>query len=242
MDIQTGTILCVEDDSLLLEYLVMQVEQFTANRFKIVVAADGQTGLRLAREHSPVLVILDLLLPDMHGLAVAAGLSVLQPPPKVLVLTVSATEPTLSRLPYAPIHGFVLKTSSHRADLEFAIQKILAGETYFPTHILARIDLATSQPDHFSKILSIHEIELLPFFGYGWSDEMIATHTGLDSASIAAFQTDLLKKLNLGSDRELMRWAQKHGFSDYAYEPRLPDSYFAAKPAAGRGVAAGKLR
>jgi two-component system response regulator NreC len=236
---QTGTILCIEDDTLLREFLVMQVEEITGHRFKIIEAGDGRTGLRMAREHLPNLVILDLLLPDMHGLAVAAGLSVLDPAPSVLVLTVSATEPTLSRLPYAPIHGFILKPSGHRAELEFAVQKLLAGETYFPTPILARIDAATSMPGHFSKILSNREIELLPFFGYGWSDEKIAGHTGLDLAAVGTFQRDVLQKLGLHSDRELMRWAQKNGFSDYAYEPRMPDEDVGSDSVIERGGASG---
>jgi DNA-binding NarL/FixJ family response regulator len=230
-----GTILCIDDDSLLREYLVLQVDQITGGRSHILEAGDGRSGLRLAREHLPVLVILDLLLPDMHGLAVAAGLSVLHPPPKVLLVTSSATEATLSRIPYAPVHGFVLKTSGHRADLEAAIRKLLAGQTYFPTHILARIDAASSKPDHFSKILSAREIELLSFFGYGWSDEAIAEHIGLNSGAVAAFQQDLLTKLGLRSDRELMRWAQKQGFSDYAFEPRRLVDEFAGHAGRSEG-------
>jgi two-component system response regulator NreC len=220
----TGTILCIEDDSLLREFLVMQVEQIAGAGFRVIEAGDGKSGLRLARMHAPKLVVLDLMLPDMHGLAVAAALSVLVPPPKVLILTSSASDATLSRLPYTPIHGFVLKTTGHRADLETAIRRLLAGETYFPTHILARIDAATSDPDHFSKILTTREIELLPLFGYGWSDESIARHTGLSLGAVATFERDLIKKLKLQGERELMRWAQKHGFADYAYEPHLAES------------------
>jgi DNA-binding NarL/FixJ family response regulator len=223
MGTTTATVLCIEDDSLLREFLVIQVEQFVGPGFRVIEAGDGRSGLRLAREHLPRLVVLDLMLPDMHGLAVAAGLSVLVPAPKVLILTSSASDATLSRLPYTPIHGFVLKTSGHRAELEAAIRKLLSGETYFPTQILARIDAAASDPDHFSKVLTTREIELLPLFGYGWSDETIARHTGLSLGAVATFERDLIKKLHLQGERELMRWAQKHGFSDYAYEPHLPE-------------------
>ncbi|HEY4299324.1 MAG TPA: response regulator transcription factor [Candidatus Didemnitutus sp.] len=215
-------ILCVEDDALLREFLAVEVSQVAGPNCKVIEACDGKTGLRTAREHHPSLVILDLMLPDMHGLAVAAGLSVLSRPPRVLILTSSASDATLSRIPYTPIHGFVLKTHGHRAELDIAIKKLLAGESYFPTYILARIDAATSDPSHFSKVLTTREIELLPLFGYGWSDEAIALHAGIDLKTVASFERDLIKKLQLNGERELMRWAQKHGFADYVFEPRPP--------------------
>jgi two-component system response regulator NreC len=99
---------------------------------------------------------------------------------------------------------------------------LLSGESYFPTYILARIDAATSDPGHFSKVLTTREIELLPLFGYGWSDEAIALHAGIDLKTVANFERDLIKKLQLNGERELMRWAQKHGFADYVFEPRPP--------------------
>ena len=86
------TILCIEDDALLLDFLVLKLEQVVPGQTMIVGAGSGIAGLQLARKHKPDVVILDLRLPDMNGFQVAAELAGLRPAPRVLVLTASAPD------------------------------------------------------------------------------------------------------------------------------------------------------
>jgi two-component system response regulator NreC len=62
-------------------------------------------------------------------------------------------------------------------------------------------------------------VDLLPLFGYGWSNERISQHTGLTVATVRTHHQHILGKLGLHSREELMRWATKKGFVDYTYEP-----------------------
>lgn len=212
-------ILCIEDDSLIRELLVIQLEQITWCGFKIVEAGDGKTGLKLARELSPELVVLDLILPDMHGFDVAIHLAELHPAPRVLVVTSTASDAVLERVSYSPIHGFLLKSSGHQPELAFAINKLLAGETYYSPQVLQAIATARAQPNHYSKILTAREIELLPSLGYGWSCEKIAARTGHAPEMILEYQKQIIAKLGLRSREELMKWCVRKGFVDYRYEP-----------------------
>lgn len=214
-----STILCIDDDALLLDYLVAQLEGITPADVSIIKAGNGATGLQLARECKPRLVILDLGLPDMSGFSVAAALALASPPPRVLAITASAPDMILSRLMSSRIHGLLLKSSAHDTELKLAVQEVLAGRTYFQRPVLAAMAAARRAPDYFSKILSPREIELLPLFGYGWPNDRIALYTRLSPATVRTHHQNVLMKLDLHSREELMRWAIKKGFVDFRYEP-----------------------
>ena len=216
---QSVKIQCIEDDRLLRDLLAIQLEEIEEPKVDVITAGDGKTGLQLARAETPDLVVLDLKLPDMPGLQVALELSGLRPPPRVLIVTATASEAILNRVLYSPVHGFVLKSSGDAEELLLAVRKLLAGETYFSRQVLAAMTTARSHPDHFSKILSAREVDLLPLFGYGWLNERISQHTGLSVATVRTHHQHILGKLGLHSREELMRWAMIKGFVDFSYEP-----------------------
>lgn len=216
---QSVKIQCIEDDRLLRDLLAIQLEEVAEPKVDVIKAGDGKSGLRLAREQMPDLVVLDLKLPDMPGLQVAMELSGLRPPPRVLILTATASEAVLNRVLYSPVHGFVLKSSGDAAELLLAVRKLLSGETYFSRSVLAAMNEARKHPDHFSKVLSAREVDLVPLFGYGWLNERISQYTGLTIATVRTHHQNILGKLGLHSREELMRWAMKKGFVDYSYEP-----------------------
>lgn len=63
----TQSILIIEDDETLQQTLVYNLEQ---EGYKVTAAFDGQTGLELARDHKPDLIVLDIMLPGLDGLSV----------------------------------------------------------------------------------------------------------------------------------------------------------------------------
>jgi two-component system response regulator NreC len=220
MPTPTCLILGVEDDALLLDFLVLRLGRVMPSGTVIEQASTGAHALRLARERRPDLVILDLGLPDMSGFQVAAELAALRPAPRVLILTSSTPDNVLNRIPGSPIHGLLLKSSTRDDELARALKEIWSGRTYFQPPVLAAIAAARSQPDHFSKILSDREVELLPLFGFGWVNEKIGHHSQLSPATVRTHLQNILLKLNLHSREELMTWAMKKGFVDFRYEPQ----------------------
>ncbi|MFN8374993.1 MAG: response regulator [Anaerolineae bacterium] len=65
------TILYIDDN---IQYLRMMHKMLTRAGFTVLEANDGMTGIKLAMEHSPDLVLTDMNMPDMHGLEVVARL------------------------------------------------------------------------------------------------------------------------------------------------------------------------
>ena len=87
-----GTILVIDDEADLTELVRYNVER---EGFDVIAAADGQTGLRIAKQHRPDLIILDVMMPGMDGLDVCRELrkdSGTDRTP-VIMLTARAAEP-----------------------------------------------------------------------------------------------------------------------------------------------------
>jgi DNA-binding NarL/FixJ family response regulator len=226
----SGAILCIEDDALLLDFLVFQLQHITSGRMEILRANNGAAGLQLGRDHQPGLVILDLGLPDMGGEFIATELAVINPAIRILVLTAAMPERVVCRLKDGRnIHGVLVKSSAQGTELEQAVNEVLAGRRYFPGAVLAAMARARREPDHFSKILSRREIELLPLFGYGWPNDRIARYTRLSPATVRTHHQNILVKLGLHGREELMRWAMKKGFVDFRHEPGEASSGQAAR-------------
>jgi DNA-binding NarL/FixJ family response regulator len=84
-------------------------------------AADGASGLRAARALRPDIVLLDVLLPDTSGFAVADALAAEPAPPLVLLISSRAATDLGSRLETTRAHGFIAKSELSPATLAAAL-------------------------------------------------------------------------------------------------------------------------
>ncbi len=216
------TLLCIDDDTLIRDFLIGQLREITPADTVIFSAGDGATGLNLAREHRPDLIILDLGLPDISGFQVIEGLIDLQARTRILVLTASAPDQVLALVQRSKVSGLLLKTDTSTTELSLAIEAIQSGRKYFSQTVRLAMAAARAEPNHFTKILSPRELELMPLFGYGWANDKIARRAGISPATIRTHRQNILSKLNIHSTEKLIHWAILKGFSDYRYEPQEP--------------------
>jgi two-component system, NarL family, response regulator NreC len=92
-------------------------------------AGDGQEAVRLAEELRPDVVVMDISMPVLDGLAATAAITARQPETRVLVLTMHAEEQYLLRVLEAGGSGYVLKRSADTELME-AIRTVQRGEAY----------------------------------------------------------------------------------------------------------------
>ena len=123
-----GTILLIEDD---VELARMYRTVLQGRHFRVLVAPDGETGVRLALEQSPRLIVLDLLLPKQGGLHVLKVLKSLPETKDIPVVTVTAypnpeyqEEATKSG---ASLH--LLKTEVSAPQVADAVERLLSSQT-----------------------------------------------------------------------------------------------------------------
>lgn len=209
----TATLLHIEDAHWSAEFVRAMMEEWPEVRHA-GIAPTGGKGIELCRELRPDLVLLDMGLPDMGGFAVAGRLAALVPAPTILVLTARTDEYTLYRMREAPIQGLLWKSGDVGAQLRAALAEVLAGRRYFPPEVVARESALRRDAHAIGKILGKKDIALLPLLGRGDTDRQIADGTGLNLLTVKWRRRCIMRKLDLHTRVELMRWARAKGFVD----------------------------
>jgi DNA-binding response OmpR family regulator len=119
-------VLVVEDDRVLRRACQASLVQ---RGFTVLVAADGEEGLRLAREERPDLVLLDLLMPKLDGVGV---LRALRADPAtaalpVVVLSNSSREADLAEVQRLGVAGYFVKADLSLQELGERVRRLLGG-------------------------------------------------------------------------------------------------------------------
>jgi two-component system response regulator NreC len=149
-------------------------------------AADGDDALRKARALSPDVVLMDISMPGMNGLAVTEVLRKEAPEMKVLVLSVHTNKDYIFRVIQAGAHGYVSKEAPPE-ELLRAIESVAAGEPHFSEDI-ARAALnefvsSGGKKEPFAQLTS-REREVLVQIAEGKSNKEIADRLGIGVRTI----------------------------------------------------------
>lgn len=97
--------------------------------------SDGQEALRLIKVHRPDVVLLDIAMPGLNGLEVAARVSKSCPNVAVLILSMHANEEYVAQALQAGAAGYLVKNSAP-SELEVAIRSASRGETYLSPSVV----------------------------------------------------------------------------------------------------------
>ena len=95
----------------------------------VAEAADGLEAVRLCEEHQPDIVILDIGMPKLNGIEVAARAQKLDRPPGVIILSVHGDESYIMRALAAGARAYLLKSATDE-DLLPAVRAVGRGQTF----------------------------------------------------------------------------------------------------------------
>lgn len=178
-------------------------------------AFDGRSGLRLAAELAPDIVVLDISLPDLNGVKVAERLRVDCPNCKILALTVHEDRGYLRQLLEVGISGYLLKRSA-TTELSHAIAAVAAGGLYLDPAVASMAvevnapRLPESTTDRAE--LSQREVEMLKLTASGHSNKSAAAILGIGVKSAETYKARAMEKLGLRTRVELVRFAVSEGW------------------------------
>ena len=174
-------------------------------------ACDGQEALDLAIKEQPNVVVLDISLPTMNGLAVTRRLKQEVPKASVLLFTMHDEDDTISGGLAAGARGDVLKTDSSQ-HLEAAIAALGARRPYF-TSIASELLLdATVNDRKRSRLESFttRELEIAQLIAEGNSNKQIARRLKRSIKTIESHRAAAMRKAGVRSAAEFVRFAIKH--------------------------------
>jgi DNA-binding NarL/FixJ family response regulator len=194
-------------------------------RLRIVgEAGDGDEALKRTRELSPDVVLLDLDLPRLSGLAVTQLLRKESPKVRILVLSVHTDRDYILRIVQAGAHGYVSKEAAPE-ELSRAIESVHEGEAFFAPEIAQAalnefVTNAGNKPPFIQ--LTSREREVLALIADGQSNKEVARRLGIGVRTIETHRERIMEKLDIHTVAGLTRFAIRNGVISLD-ENRLPN-------------------
>ena len=174
--------------------------------------ATGNDALDMARRRRYDALILDLSLPDRDGLDVLKQLKAAQPALPVLIVTMHAEEQFAVRALKAGAAGYVTKGASAGVFWS-AVEKVLSGGMFVTPQLGERLasGLAWSGVADPHERLTDREFQVFRALAAGVPSREIAAQLGLSIKTVNAHRINVLSKLSLRSNAELIRYAIERG-------------------------------
>ena len=214
-------ILIVDDDALVRAGLTMILQ--SADGFAVVgEAKDGSEVIEAVQRHRPDVVLMDIRMPRMDGLAATAALQLTPDPPRVIVLTTFDLDDFVFRALQSGAAGFLLKDTPP-LELIAAVRVVAAGEAMLSPGVTRRlIDHYAGDPRTERRRLSRarltglteREREVLAEVGRGLSNNDIGRTLFLSEATVKAHVSRLLVKLDVNNRVQLAILAHESGLLD----------------------------
>lgn len=205
---EKSTILLI-DDHPMLRNGVKQLISLEPSLQVIGEAGDGKTGIQIAEEQDPDLILLDLNMPGMNGFETLDELRKRELSGRIILFTVSNYSDDLVNALKRGADGYLLKDMEPE-ELIVALKEAASGKLVVsPTlaSVLAEsLRDNTSQDDNNIASLTPREADILELISQGLSNKMIARKLDIAESTVKVHVKHLLKKLNLKSRVEAAVW------------------------------------
>jgi two-component system response regulator NreC len=183
-------------------------------------AGDGTEALERSLELHPDVVLMDITMGGMSGLAATRVIKDRLPQTKVLVLTMHDDEEYLRQMMEAGATGYVVKRAAD-TELAVAIRAVHRGEVFvYPSltkvllgDLVRKPGEERSQRDSYD-LLSAREKEVLRLVALGHTNKQIASELYLSVKTIETYRGRMMRKLGLKSRAGLVRYALGRGLLD----------------------------
>ncbi len=203
----------VVDDHPLFREGVAGILQSDADLEVVAQGASADEAVKLAGEHMPDLMLLDIDMPG-NGLEAARSITEAYPVIRVIMLTVSEAEENLLAAMKAGAKAYILKGVAGR-ELLRVVRLVLTGESYVPPALAASLlsDLGKSgaqkRTADLRDELTPREIEILELLARGMSNKEIGEKLFLSEKTVKHYVTNILQKLQVHNRVEAALLAQK---------------------------------
>jgi len=178
-------------------------------------ASDGAEAIELAAELKPDLILMDLRMPRVDGLAAIERLQIEQPQIAIVILTTFNEDELMRQGLQAGARGYLLKDTD-RNTLFNTIRAAARGETLLQPEIVQKL-LSTpknkkeSPSPEIQTTLTIREIEVLANVARGQTSKEIAYQLGITERTVKAHLTSIYNKLGVDSRAAAVSEAMKQG-------------------------------
>ena len=172
-------------------------------------AGDGEEVMRLARHLRPDVVLMDVLMPVMDGIAATAALRDTLPETEVIALTSVLEGATVIDAVQAGAIGYLLK-DTQALELRKAIKAAAAGQVHLSPQASATL-LRHIQSPPVTQALTERETEVLRLLAQGFSNKEIAQRLQIVEVTVKVHVRHILSKLGVRSRTQAVLYAARIG-------------------------------
>jgi two-component system response regulator NreC len=180
-------------------------------------AENGREAVRLARELSPDLVIMDVTMPDLNGIDATRIITTGSNNTKVIALSMYSDKQFVQGMIQAGASGYLLKDCAFE-ELVSAIKAVIQGDTYLSPGIagivvqdyLTKLTTDRSSAD---TVLTNREREVLQLIAEGNSTKEIAARLTVSVKTVETHRRQIMEKLGIFSIAELTKYAIREGLT-----------------------------
>ena len=183
-------------------------------------ATDGLEGIQQAKELQPDLLILDLSMPRMDGLAALKEIKRVAPKTRVLIMTAHRNEEYIFRAIDNGADGYLLKDAS-AAEMLLAVRSVLAGERYLSAAVATQVVAAflnrkagaerPAGPRSALDTVSEREREVLKLVAEGYRSREIGELLCISEKTVEKHRANLMRKLSVKTASALTAFAIEKG-------------------------------
>jgi NarL family two-component system response regulator LiaR len=178
-------------------------------------AENGKQAVKKILELKPDVILMDLMMPEMDGIACIREVKSQMPAARILVLTNFAGEDMIFPAIKAGAMGYHLKDSSPEALVE-AIRQVFLGESSLHPLIAKKVldELhISSEKHHTNEPLTQRELEVLRLIAQGLENKEIADQLVVSEATVRTHVSNILGKLHLASRTQAALYALREGLA-----------------------------
>lgn len=179
-------------------------------------AADGRECIRLAGEHAPEIVMMDVAMPNMNGIEAARRILAEQPSIGIIMLSMHLDESYVLQSLRAGAKGYLLKDSPHEDVLD-AIRAVAQGRSFLSRKV-GRIlqedyyrQLQSRGLDDSWELLTDREREILQLLAEGRANKEVASLLNISPTTVETHRGHILRKLSLHGTADLILYAVRKG-------------------------------
>ena len=185
-------------------------------------AGGGPEALALAPAVNPDVILLDLMMPEMDGIATATALKRLLPQTPILILTTFCTPETVAGALRAGASGFLMKDVGID-ELALAIHTVRDGRPYLQAYAAQQLINGKLYPDRPSTRLTSREQQICALIARGQSNKQIGAELRISEKTVSVHVTNVMSKLGFRSRTQLALYALQAGISAPAETPASHD-------------------
>lgn len=186
------SVMLVDDHPVVTEGLTVLLSEI-ANLEVIATARGGEEAIELYDELRPDVVLMDLSMPGMNGVAATRQITSLDPGARVLALTGFVDDDLVADVLAAGAHGYLLKSSSG-SELHDAIRTIADGRSVLSDEALRHLAVPRDRR-RIGDDLTPREVDVLDHLVHGLSNKQIAAELGLQPGTVRIHVSNILAKL-----------------------------------------------